>query len=337
MSEMEIDLVKNAQAGDEVAFNELYRTYYKQAYYFALKITNCDADAQDATQETFITIKDAIKDLRDPKNFRKWMLQIVLSKCNKIFRKNKYTVLDPDVVNTMPIEEQRSYMSGANHVDKLSRHEWIVEMLSQLTVNQREILVLMYFHQLSIKEIGEVLQIPEGTVKSRLVSAKTALKRRMERDKDAESFKGIYMPLPLLLMRSLKKDYRVSMHESIASSLTRMVRNEPNGAVMFAVAATVVATGVAMVNPFIAADESVASNSTPIYTDESGTYTQQEVYRKLRDWAHCRVEMEQKSADEFARMQPLYQFLKENDSPYYDCLRVYNHWAEDFEKYLNKK
>ena len=45
MSKNEINLIKKAQQGDELAFNELYQGFYKQAYYFALKVTNCDADA----------------------------------------------------------------------------------------------------------------------------------------------------------------------------------------------------------------------------------------------------------------------------------------------------
>lgn len=333
MSKTEIDLVASAQAGDEFAFNELYQTYYKQAYYFALKITNCDADAQDAVQETFITIKDAIKDLRDPKNFRKWMLQIVLSKCNKIFRKNKYTILDPDVVSTIPVEEQRSYMSGENHVEELSKHEWIMEMMSQLTVNQREILMLMYFNQLSIKEIGEVLQIPEGTVKSRLVSAKTALKRRMERDDATQQFKGIFLPVPLLLMRALKKDYRKVMHVRLRNSAFHVMLNEPHGIVMIAMSAAIAAAAGGITVHQLNSDSDSVVNSA-MYTDETGTYTQKQVYYKLRDWAHCQVEMEEKSKEEIAEMQPYYNFLKEIQSPYYERLKVYNHWADDFESYL---
>ncbi len=335
MSKTEIDLVINAQAGDEFAFNELYQMYYKQAYYFALRITNCDADAQDAAQETFITIKDAIKDLRDPKNFRKWMLQIVLSKCNKIFRKNKYTILDPEVVSMMPVEEQRSYMSGENHVEELSRHEWIMEMMSQLTVNQREILMLMYFNQLSIKEIGEVLQIPEGTVKSRLVSAKSALKRRMEHDDAAQQFKGIFLPLPFMLMKALKKDYQKTTSGRLRASAFRLICHGPHGIAMVAVpAAITVAIGGVTVHQLhgTPVDPIISNHAT--YTDETGTYTQKQVYYKLRDWAHCRVEMEGKSKEEFAEMLPYYNFLKDLDSPYYERLINYNYWAEDFESYL---
>lgn len=332
MSNYEINLVKKAQQGDELAFNELYQGFYKQAYYFALKITNCDADAQDAVQESFITIRTAIKELREAKNFKKWMLQIVLSKCNKIFRKNKYTILDPDIVSTMPIEEKRTYMSGENHVHELSRHEWIMEMLSQLTENQREILLLMYFNQLSIKEIAEVLEIPEGTVKSRLVSAKTALKRKMEQSEDAEHFKVI-LPIPLLLFTAMRKDFSTLMRVKPQGSYLNFARNEPHMIMAAASLAALTVVGGSVGVSMISKTSDAYINSSATYTDTTGTYTQKEVYYKLREWAHCHVEMEQKTAEEYQEILPYYNFLKELNSPYYIQLKAYNHWAEDFEKY----
>ena len=56
------------------------------------------------------------------------------------------------------------------------------------------------------------------------------------------------------------------------------------------------------------------------------------MYYKLRKWAHCHVEMEQKSAEEYNEILPYYNFLKKLNSPYYTKLKAYNHWAEDFEK-----
>lgn len=331
MSKNEINLIKKAQQGDELAFNELYQGFYKQAYYFALKITNCDADAQDAVQESFITIRTAIKELREAKNFKKWMLQIVLSKCNKIFRKNKYTILDPDIVSAMPIEEKRTYMSGENHVRDLSRHEWIMEMLSDLTENQREILLLMYFNKLSIKEIAEVLEIPEGTVKSRLVSAKTALKRRMEQSEEAENFK-VHMPMPLLLFTSMRKDYTQLFHAKPNTSYFDFMKNEPHMVLAAVSLAALTAVGGGIGVSMLSKTNEEVINNTATYTDATGTYTQEEVYYKLRRWAHCHVEMEQKSADEYQEILPYYTFLKELNSPYYVKLKAYNHWAEDFEK-----
>lgn len=333
MNSDELALVKSAQKGDESAFNQLYQSFYKQAYYFALKITNCDADAQDAVQESFITIKQSLVDLREAGNFRKWMLQIVLSKCNKIFRKNKYALWDPDMVNAFPVEEKRSYMAGDKHVDHMSKQEWLLKMISQLTLNQREILVLMYFHQLSIKEIAEVLRIPEGTVKSRLVSAKAALKRRMTESGEVNHFRA-WIPLAPLLLMAYRSDYCLLMKEMPHTSYGNFFRNEPHALgsafVIAAVSITCIAAYDHMRQPV--KDGSI---NDAIFTDETGTYTQKDIYYRLKDWAHCHIEMEQKTHEEYEVILPYYHFLKEQNGPYYQRLKIYNHWAQDFEK--NKK
>ena len=59
------EIIELCQMGDEEAFEELYKRFYKSTYYLAMQIANCDADAIDATQETFIEIHKSIKNLRE--------------------------------------------------------------------------------------------------------------------------------------------------------------------------------------------------------------------------------------------------------------------------------
>lgn len=331
MSNAELDVVRRAQQGDESAFDELYKIFYKQAYYLALKITNCDADAKDATQETFITIQKSIKDLREVKTFRKWMAQIVISKCNKIFRKNKYTVLDPDIVNAMPIEENRTYMTGKQHVEAVSLSDTMMKLMMNLTSTQREILVLMYFQQLSIKEIAEILHIPIGTVKSRLTSAKAAMKRSIDQVEGSESIKFHVCPLPILFLLAFKKEFASLYHTKPPTSYLSFIRGEP-----FYMGTLISLAGVSVVSYMTYQHiEAVYEKDIikPItYSDETGTYNQKELYEKLREWAHCHVEMEQKTHEEYEIVLPYYEFLKELNGPYYERLQL-NHWANDFEKY----
>ncbi len=328
MSNMELDIVFRAQKGDANAFNELYQTFYKQAYYMALKITNCDADAQDATQEAFITIQKSIKDLRETKNFRKWMMQIVLSKCNKIFRKNKYTILDPDIVNAMPIEEERVYMTGKNHFNRKQRKEMILKLMENLTVHQREILFLMYFEQLSIKEMAEILEIPDGTVKSRLVSAKNALKKQMDQLESFDRFRISFIPLPLLLFLAYRSDF--AKHFGKAPNSVFHALSHSTAVISGAVLSCALIVGGGLL--YMSNDANDMEQA--VFRDESGVYTQKDVYYKLKDWAHCHVEMKQKSKTEYDAIMPYYEFLKEINGPYYKRLEL-NHWSEDFE--LNKK
>lgn len=333
MSNTELDVIRRAQQGDETAFDELYKTYYKQAYYLALKITNCDADAKDAAQESFITIQKSIKDLREVKTFRKWMAQIIISKCNKIFRKNKYTILDPNIVNAIPIEEERTYMTGKTHLDSLSRSEAIMKLMMNLTETQREILVLMYFEQLSIKEIAEVLHIPDGTVKSRLTSAKAAMKRSIDQLDSKEKFKLRICPLPLAFLLAFKKEYIALNHGKPPTSYLSFIRGEPLYMGAIVTIAGVSATSYMTYQSIQSAYE--RDIIKPIsYSDETGTYSQKEIYEKLRDWAHCHVEMETKTHEEYEIILPYYEFLKDLNGPYYERLHL-NNWASDFEK--NKK
>lgn len=332
MTNLEIEIIHRVQAGEEKAFDELYQMFYKQAYFLALKITNCDADAQDAAQETFITIQKAIKDLREPKTFRKWMAQIVVSKCNKIFRKNKYTIIDPDIMNTIPIHEDREYMTGENHIHQMQKKNAMIELMNKLTVHQREVLVLMYFEQLSMKEIAEVLQIPIGTVKSRLVSAKSAMRKQLKELGFTNAVRYYVCPLPFLLMLAYRKDFKLhtgtKAHIPIASS----VAIQPVALSTLAIG-SVIGLGVSGYHIYQTANQKEVLPQA-LFKDETGTYTEKEVYYMLREWAHCHVEIQAKTSEEYAIILPYYEFLKERDGPYYQRLE-YNQWTTYFEE--NKK
>lgn len=329
MSKLELEVIRRTQAGEEKAFDELYQMFYKQAYYLALKITNCDADAQDAAQESFITIQKSIKDLREPKTFRKWMAQIVVSKCNKIFRKNKYTTLDPDIMNTLPVQENRAYMTGENFVNKNHKKSILLDLMKELTPHQREVLVLMYFEQLSIKEIAEILHIPDGTVKSRLVSAKTAMKKQIHTLGILDTIQYSIVPLPFLLILACRKDFMAVTGSKAHIPISTMVVAQPiaYSTLMIGGAIGVGACGYQVYE----ASRSISTLPQPVFKDETGTYTDKELYYKLRDWAHCHVEIEQKTSAEYEVILPYYKFLKEQDGPYYHRLEM-NQWNTSFEE-----
>ena len=95
-------------------------------------------------------------------------------------------------------------------------------------------------------------------------------------------------------------------------------------------------TTVALVGGYGAHQLYTQSQNMPehaLYSDEGGTYSQKELYYLLREWAHCHIEMKQKSKEEFEVVLPYYQFLKDQNSRYYQRLERYNHWAQDFECY----
>lgn len=170
------EIIKKIQNGDEDSFVDLYDLFYKKAYYIALKITNCDADAQDIAQETFMEIKNSIHSLREPGAFYSWMCRIIISKCHVMFRKNRSTTMDPLLIQSLDgYQEFRSYMMP----EKTSRIEGEKEILAQLMNSLRpefrEVLVLLYFCQFKQTEVSRILDLPIGTVKSRSKHARTEL------------------------------------------------------------------------------------------------------------------------------------------------------------------
>lgn len=340
MTKAEIDLVIRTQKGDENAFNELYSQYYKQAYFIALKISNCDADAKDAAQETFIQIKKSINDLHEPKNFRKWMSMIVLSKCNKIFRKNKYAIVDPSVLNGLQQEEKRSYMTGHQAMETQSRKDILLQLMKRLTYQQREVLVLTYFEQMSMKEIAEVLAIPEGTVKSRLKNAKEVLKKHVMKFEESNGMRFHASLIPFILMLAARREYLQFTGIKPNVSLTSFVATQP--VLMSAGIATLAATsiisisaGVSYFQPWKEEQDTKqvvqnVMNSNVYFEYQSKQYSQRDIYLLLREWGHCKVEIAEKTEEEYQQVEPFYNFLKEQNSPYYEKLKSYG-WVINYE------
>ncbi len=178
--------VKEAQNGNQEALEYLFKKYHNLAFYIALKICHCDADAEDIVQESFIEIHRSIHKLKEPKFFKAWLNKVVFSKSTKLFRKNRdISLSDDDYLMMTQNQEERRYLLPMEEMNFNSDREVLLHFLDQLRVS----LYLMYFEQMSVKEISFVLEIPEGTVKSRISTAKTELKtmiRRYERDENVK-------------------------------------------------------------------------------------------------------------------------------------------------------
>lgn len=184
-------LVSSAQQGNQNALNELFNTFYNDVYYFALKILK-DADlACDITQETFIEVINTIGSLKEPAAFVTWMKQITYHQCTRYFKKKKEVLADEDedgysVFDT--IKEDRSEFIPDEALDQEDFRKTILAMIDTLSEEQRATIVLYYYDELTTRSIAEIMGISEGTVKSRLIYARKAIKRSVE---DYEKKNGV--------------------------------------------------------------------------------------------------------------------------------------------------
>ena len=147
---------------DNETFADLVREYTPNLYRLTLAILHNREDAEDAVSESVLKAYEKIHTLKNPDSFRAWIMQIAANEAKRIYQKNKRIAHMENVEEYMP-EFRDEY------------HElWDVVM--KLDVSYREVTILYFYEQLSIKEIGKILHIPEGTVKSRLYRGKQQLK-----------------------------------------------------------------------------------------------------------------------------------------------------------------
>lgn len=155
----DLDLAKN---GDSQAFSRMVNSVKIKLYKTGMSILKNDDDACDAIQETLISAYKNLPALNNPEYFNTWIIRILINKCYDIIRKNKkITFLN----EKLEVNDNTYYEMYCNE----SRLE---KVLNQIDSDLRTVIVLFYYDDLPIKDIAEILNIPEGTVKSRLSRAR---------------------------------------------------------------------------------------------------------------------------------------------------------------------
>lgn len=147
-------------------FEQNIRDYAPNMYRLALAMLHNREDAEDAVSEAVLKAYEKRRSLRNQNSFKPWIMQITANEARKIYGKKK---------RFTPVEDMEAYMPAFRE----EGHElWDVVM--QLELAYREVIMLYFYERFSIKEIGIILHVPEGTVKSRLSRGKKALKEMLE-------------------------------------------------------------------------------------------------------------------------------------------------------------
>ena len=180
-------LVEKAQQGDSDALGMLYEAHYQGIYYFILMNVK-DADlASDLVQDTFEEIIETIGNLNDPGAFVSWSHRIAWHRCTAHFRKHHDVLLsetqDEEGDSFNPLENEAETDTDFipdEALDKKELRQTILAMVQALPEQQRSAILLHYFTDLSVKEIAQIQDVPENTVKSRLNYGRKALKEAVE-------------------------------------------------------------------------------------------------------------------------------------------------------------
>ena len=166
-----VNLVRKSKKGNNLAFSTLIKSYEKDLYKVAIAMTKNDDDALDCIQEAILQAYISIKDLRQDEYFKTWLIKILINKCNALLKKNKKILnLDVSIAENDKVEQS----------DRLE----LKDSINNLDSNLKIIVILYYYEDMSIKDISESLNIPQGTIKSRLSRARSKLKEMLSIDEE---------------------------------------------------------------------------------------------------------------------------------------------------------
>lgn len=160
-----------AKNGDNEAFLELINENKLNIYRVARGILSNEHDIEDAIQNTIIKAYEKINTLKKNEFFRTWLVRILINECNEIIRKNKR------IVSINESNHEEKYNDYYENID-------LTNAINSLSEELRVTTVLFYFEDMSIKDIALILNIPNGTVRSRLSRARKILREIIGDDEE---------------------------------------------------------------------------------------------------------------------------------------------------------
>jgi RNA polymerase sigma-70 factor (ECF subfamily) len=184
------EVILSCKAGDERAFDEIVLFYQKKVFNIAYRMLGNMEEARELSQEVFLSVFESIKDLREEVKFSAWLTQIALNHCRnkwKYLKRRHYFTSESldDPIETDDGEMAREIPDSTGNPERIYERKMVQQFiqrgLSKLKDEQREMVVLRDLQGYSYEEIGQVVHLPVGTVKSKLHRARMQLKEILER------------------------------------------------------------------------------------------------------------------------------------------------------------
>lgn len=162
-------MIKKAQKGDKEAFIKVINQYTQDMYKVAKSILSSEDDIGDAIQETILSAYKNIFLLKETNYFKTWIIKILINKCNDIINKNKKIIY---------VEEYYENLNNnlSNNDTNFEENLIFYGTLSILSEDYRLVVILYYVDGYNTREISEIINEKEGTIKSRLSRERQQLK-----------------------------------------------------------------------------------------------------------------------------------------------------------------
>jgi RNA polymerase sigma-70 factor, ECF subfamily len=171
--------IARARSGDASAFEALVEARVGPMTRTALAILGREDEARDAVQDTLITAWRELAALRDPAAFDAWLVRILVNRCRRGLRRMGLRRVREVPVDAVPAADEPA---AADHAAAVGDRQALERAFDRLSVDERTLLVLHHLDGRSVASIAAVLRVPEGTAKSRLFAARSALDRALARE-----------------------------------------------------------------------------------------------------------------------------------------------------------
>ncbi len=179
--EVERELIQKCRSGDSRFYEPLVRAYEPQGFRVALGMMGNPDDARDALQEAFVKAFQNLSRFDTRRAFGPWFFQILRNQCRDQLRSRaarfRVEVVEDDILEFRPDETPSS---AKRHRERTEARRLLWRALERVPDDQREILVLKELEGFRYQEIASILEIPEGTVASRLYHARKALRDALD-------------------------------------------------------------------------------------------------------------------------------------------------------------
>ena len=178
--------VKRLKAGDEAEFERLVQICEKRVYNLALRYTNNEADAADIAQEVFLRVYRALPDFKEESAVTTWVYRITVNTAIDLTRKktrrreNSLTGYGEDE-ETPELDIVDESFSPELEYEKTELRAALGHAIASLSEEHRKIIIMRDVNGMTYNEIGEILSLGEGTVKSRLFRARDRLRAVLEK------------------------------------------------------------------------------------------------------------------------------------------------------------
>ena len=181
-------LVERCLRGDDSAWEELVRTHTRRVYAVCYRFTGKDSEAQDLTQEVFLRVFRTIHSFRSGEGtFGVWLMRLTRNLLIDHYRRGRKDRATDSIEDQLPVLEEKVSMTSRTDGLVAGREagEILQGALEKLSPELRETLILRDLEEMEYREIAQTLQVPEGTVKSRLNRGRAELARILRKHRVA--------------------------------------------------------------------------------------------------------------------------------------------------------